>query len=271
MGTLLNKNPTPAIADDDNLAITAGPRRSRPRRRDSVLKGLLECGAVTGEGAGVAGGRTGCADDGAKFHEALVEGCRVDACRGGGGDQSFGPGPGPADPLRTCVWEGSSSEAHQDAGDVAIDDRDRPMENDGTEGACRVPADAGERLEIGGVARDLAVKDLDDVAGGGVQIPGAPVIPQTGPRGEDFAQRRGSEGLEGGERGEEEGESLQHPRDLGLLEHELRDEGDVGVAGRGPPGERAGGSLEPAGEGTGEDDGLVGVMGGHGVPARTRS
>src|SRR5690606_2049225 len=92
--------------------------------------------------------------------------------------------------------------------------------------------------EGGGIGGEGAAVEALDVFGGALERAGAAIIAEAGPGGEDVALGGAGEDLEGGKFVGEALEVGDDSGDLGLLEHELGDNGAVG-AGRLAPGKAA--------------------------------
>ena len=126
----------------------------------------------------------------------------------------------------------SEKDSSQDPPDVHVGECDRLAEGEARDGARCVCADPGERVERGNVARQPVGALLRDQ----MQGAGSPVVAEAGPLAEDGGQRRGREGLQGGEPAHEAFERGRDARRLGLLQHHLRDKDGVRIS-RVPPGE----------------------------------
>ena len=179
----------------------------------------------------------GEADEGAKFHECLVEVAGVMM-----GEQSVGQGP------KMALGEGgvdvvfAGGPAGEDAHDVAIDEGLCLLIGNGGDCASGVFPDAGQLEEVLNVLGNLLVVVLEDEVGGSVEVSCAAVVAQTLPGGEDLLLGCLSEGGEGGEKLNEAIEIRDDGGDLCLLKHGFADQDMVGIGGLSgcsPPGKTA--------------------------------
>jgi len=169
----------------------------------------------------------------AELHEALVQ--RAGRCPFGEGvHQLTGRGP-----QRLAAGSGldvvfDREHARQDARDVAIDERGALAERDRGDRARGVRADPGHLAQLGRARWQGAAVARTDLAGAGMQVAGARVVAEAGPRGEDVVERRLGERRDGREPGHPALPVRDHRRDPGLLQHDLADPDRVGVAGAPP-------------------------------------
>lgn len=171
----------------------------------------------------------GTADQRAQFHEGGVVTARVPSRQelGGGGPQAFASGV-------RVDWRSDVEDPGEDAGDICFDDRNGSVECEGGNGVCRVTADARkvqDRFHIFWKSVAVLFHDGDSSR---AQIPGARVVAEPLPGVKDVVLGSGSERCEIGKAPEPVIIIRDDGGNLGLLEHELRDEDRVGVGGAAP-------------------------------------
>ena len=92
------------------------------------------------------------------------------------------------------------------------------------DGASRVRPDPGEGEEVLQRRRQLATKPLDAGDRDVVQRPGPAGVAETLPCGDDGAWPRRRARSRGRKHGKERRPTIEHPTNLGLLQHDLGDE-----------------------------------------------
>ena len=130
----------------------------------------------------------------------------------------------------------------EDPPDVGLDEDDRQVEGESTDGRCSCRADAGKAGKDTGISRKDTLIPVHDNFCTVPECQGPPVVPQSLPGGKHFGKRGSGKGGEVREGGDECREPDQDPLDLRLLEHDLRDENSIRIGGV-PPGHRAAGLL----------------------------
>ena len=130
----------------------------------------------------------------------------------------------------------------EDAAHVGVHRGQVVVVGEDEDGARRVRADAGQRAQAVGRARQL--RPAAGRRGGDgrrralLQPPGPVVVAEALPAPQHVGERRRGETLQVGPGGEPLHEARRHPRHLGLLQHDLADQDRVGVGGV-PPGQVA--------------------------------
>ena len=133
----------------------------------------------------------------------------------------------------------------EDARHIPVDDRRPRARHDRGDRPRRVPPDPRQREERGVVVdRHPPAVALDHGLRRRMQKPRAPVVPKPLPRRQHLVLARRRQRRGGRKAPDERPELLDHPRDLGLLEHQLADEGVVAVS-TPPPRQVAGGGGKP--------------------------
>lgn len=248
VGALLDEEASGGIAQHDAVGEELFLASGGLGAGDFALEAAGEGEAVRADGARGAARGFRDADRRAEFDQGFVERAGVGGAFGGG-EEGGGSGRGELDGLGAGEGEVLALEAEDDARNVAIDGGNGAVEGEGGDGAGGVAADAWKVEEVVGVGGDGGRVTVGDGSGGGVEVAGSAVVTETGPFGEDVVLVGSGEGGEGGEAVHEEREPLGDAGGLGLLEHELGDEGLVGVARAGSsgraPGEITSGGVEP--------------------------
>lgn len=185
-------------------------------------------------------GSRGQADGRAQLHEGLVEIARprtLDEHRRQPPEQRL-PGAIARPPL-------DEEEPGKDAGHVAVDQGSRFPEGDGGDRTGGVAAEARQREEPLERRGQAAVVLFDDEPRARMEVPGPRVVAEASPQREDVAEIDRSQGLDGGQAGEEALVEWNDAVDLSLLQHHFADPHGVGVA-RTPPRKGASALVEPA-------------------------
>ena len=118
--------------------------------------------------------------------------------------------------------------------DIAVQDGVRQTERHRSHRSSGIIAHARQRTEGVRLRRELSAEPADDLPGGGVQIPGTAVIPQSLPQLEYFVFRSGRQRTDIGKtlrKAQVVTEPLSYTR---LLEDDLREPDTIGVAGTAP-------------------------------------
>ncbi len=239
------------VGDDAALRLVAGGGGVLAAGAAEIHDGALEAEGLARE-----------AEGGAELHHGLVVVAgRVGAffAFGGRRDEGLG-GAGEAGAGLGGAVFGEAEDAEEDALDVAVEDGDGFAEGDGGDGGCGVLADAGERAEVVGSARELAMELALNELRGAVEEMRAAVVAEAGPEREHVFLFGFGESFEGWEAAEELGVALDDSGDARLLEHDLREPGGVGVADA-APGEVASVLVVPGEELAAEELGLEGERG----------
>ena len=129
---------------------------------------------------------------------------------------------------------GPGQQPREHAGDIAIKHGQWPVESNGEHGARRVAAHSGKPAEGFGVARHPAAMLANDEACGGMKVASTTVVAEAGPGMENVPLGSCSQRPHRGEAAQERGVEWEGGRDLGLLEHDLRDPDAVGIASAAP-------------------------------------
>lgn len=132
----------------------------------------------------------------------------------------------------------------QDANNIALEDGHRPVESDAANRACRIAPDAGQCEDIMEIRRKSSAVLRNDLFRGLLEVADARVIAETFPKFMQLGGRGVGGGFDGGQ--------LAHPAlpirydrfDLRLLEHDLGNPDDIGIA-RTPPRKVAGICRKP--------------------------
>lgn len=237
-GFLLEKD---AAARDDESAGLLHVDHARAGAFDGERFGRFG-GAAAADGAVAAAGAAREADEGAELHEGGIEaaGAARGLEAGGKGVECGCPAGGVGRRLKI-------EEAGEDAGDIRIDGGHGLVEREGGDGSGGVGSDAGQGADGGRIGGEMASVIRDDGSGGAMEIAGAGVIAEALPCMEDVRPGSGGEGLERREESHPAVKVGDHRCDLGLLEHDLRDQNRIRVP-RGAPGEIASVAGEPAAE-----------------------
>ena len=171
------------------------------------------------------------ADRGAEIHHRLGEVA---------GPQRRDQGRGELLQPRLCRGQrqGDGVEPSDDALDIAVDRRHRTVERDRRDRRRGVAADARERTQRRGLAREYAAVTLDHGAGAGMQIAGARVIAEPLPHMQDRVERGRRERRNIGPARYESFKIGSDGRHHRLLQHDLAEPDMVGIgpnAGASPP------------------------------------
>ena len=135
---------------------------------------------------------------------------------------------------------------------IDINDRHPLGEGEGQEGVSGVAADSGKSLELGerpGYPSSL----FDHAAGQRMQPHCTVVVPHPAPGNKHLSERRSGKSPQTGESPEESWVGLTHAVNLGLLEHDFRQEDAVRVTGL-PPSQNS--SVAPVPPQESPDDAL---------------
>lgn len=141
----------------------------------------------------------------------------------------------------------NGGDAGEDAGDVAVEDRERNIVSDAEDGRRGVAANPGKRERGFQSAWEFAMMASNDFFRRGVEITRATVVTEAGPEAQDFLLRGGGEHVDGGKFFEEAVVIGEDGGNARLLQHDLGDPDAVGVAAD-APGEVAAMSAEPGQE-----------------------
>ena len=226
--------------------------------------------ARRGQRAGRAGRLARHAHRRAELHQALVE----VAGRGAGRacrHHRRRRVPHPAAAARGLDVVVDREHPGHDPGDVAVDQRRRLAERDRRDRAGGVGADARHLAQAGGVAGQAAAEPRDHLGGAAVQVAGARVVAEPGPRREDVVEGRRRQVGDRREPGHPPLPVRDDGRDPGLLQHDLADPDRVGIAG--PPPRQVAARAPVVGDDPGGDVGGVGRgrRGGHRASTNRRS
>ncbi|MCY1205632.1 hypothetical protein D9M72_171850 [compost metagenome] len=120
--------------------------------------------------------------------------------------------------------------ARQHALHVAVEDGHALAETEGRNRGRRRTTDAGQGHEFGGGVRKGAAEARDHLLRAAVHVARAAVVAQAAPQAEHLVLGAGGQRRHVGEALEKAREVAQHGRDLGLLEHHLREPDAVRIA-----------------------------------------
>ncbi len=122
----------------------------------------------------------------------------------------------------------------QHSGHVGVDRRLGRLERESRDRARGIAADTRKRPESVDLRRNSPVQLGDHPAGQSMKVGGPPIVSKTLPALPHHPRGGGGEGVDVRVLVEEAGVEALDPADLGLLEHELRNEDPVRVAGPAP-------------------------------------
>ena len=125
-------------------------------------------------------------------------------------------------------------EAGNDAGDVAIEDRDTFSVSDAKDGGCGVIADARKGEHVGGIGRELAVMLGDNLPGRFLEIASTRIVTKASSEAENFLGGSFGEGLDGWKMFEETVVVWDGGSDASLLQHNFGEPDSVGISGAAP-------------------------------------
>jgi len=195
-----------------------------------VRAGAPSRGAGAPNGALTAASHARGADEGAELHDGLIEG------PGGGtaparSDRGTG---GPERPVGPAAGQRGMERAPEHAGDVGVDGGRRSLEREARDRARRIPSDAGQAHQDGRIRRDQALVLGQHRARQPMEVGRAAIVAQALPAFAHHGGLRPGQRLDRRVAREEAVVVGLHPRDLRLLQHELRDEHVVRIAGAAP-------------------------------------
>jgi len=113
--------------------------------------------------------------------------------------------------------------------DVRVDRAHVATVRDARDGGGRIPTDARQALELVGIRREASVHAPHDLACRRMEIAGAGVVAEARPRVAHLGRPRGGQRLDARIPTEKSSVVLLDPDDLGLLEHDFRDENAIRV------------------------------------------
>ena len=180
------------------------------RRADRRIVALAPPGAEVRDRALVTARGALGAHERSELHDRLVPTPHLDAL-----DELVGAR------LRLLAGEGSPRPAGEDPTDVGVDDRGGRLEREGSHGTRRVRPDAGQRQQVVEPLGHPTTVPLDHLRGSSMQVERPPVVAEAGPLLDDTPGRRRCARFGRGEPLEETWETIDDPRDLGLLQHRL--------------------------------------------------
>src|SRR5580692_9748175 len=125
-------------------------------------------------------------------------------------------------------------EAGNDAGNVAIEDRDTIAVSDAKDGGCGVVTDASKREDVGGIGREVAVMLGHNLPGSFLEVASARIVTKASPEAENFLGRSFGEGLDGWKMFEETVVVGNGGGDASLLQHNFGKPDSVGIFGAAP-------------------------------------
>jgi hypothetical protein len=242
--------PAPSMFEHDDRRLDMRPRRTDARPRDRARVRELSVGPAVGlhRALGAAGGGRE-ADRLAQFHQCLVERARL--ARGREVLER------PAEPLphhRGAEVALFPSPAGGDSKAVRLQRHIGSAEGEARDGPGDVGSDSRQSLELGHGPRQLAAEGGPEDPGGGVQVPGARVVPRALPCLQDRAAVGPGQRGDVREPGDEPLEVGNRLSDARLLEEDLGHPDAVRVAVE-PPGEGTTVGPEPGDEGSGHRGG----------------
>ena len=146
-----------------------------------------------------------------------------------------------------------ANDSLQHAFDIAVDHGDGLREGNAGDGGGSVASDAGESLKSCGGLRELAAEVLDEFSGALMHHAGAAIVAEATPSGEHGVFGGGREGVDVGEKFEENPVMVEHGGDAGLLQHDFAEPDAIGIVGV-APGKIAAMLVVPAEKGATESD-----------------
>ena len=150
-------------------------------------------------------------------------------------------------PAQIMALRGDSFQAGPHARDVPVHNHIRGVVSNAEDGPCRIVTHARERSRLLIIAAKMSAELFGNDFGGTVKITRAAIVTQSRPEFEHPFQGGARQASDGGKSLKEALVIGDHRRNLGLLEHDLRDQDLVRVA-RLPPGEVPAVLPEPAQE-----------------------
>src|SRR5262245_60197826 len=226
------------------------------RRWNAQLKPGGAGPAGRADRAARAGGLEGSANGRPELHDRLVEVPRFG--RGRHQPRRGGPQPPVARRRRRAAQE---QQTRQDTRHVAVDHRKPLAVGDAQDRPGGVASDARKRERLVEAVREAPAVPGDDDSRRRVQVAGAAVVAESGPRCEDVVQARGRQVRDGRVGVQKALEVGDDRADRGLLQHDLGDPDPVRIA-RAPPREIAAVAPVPRDETAGEGAGGL-RTGGH--------
>ncbi len=205
--------PSRPRAHDRERAPHVGPARGRRAARQRTgVAGLPVRPAVTAQRATRAERCRGPADRLTEFHEPLVERGRPPG-RNRGRERGGEPGAHAGAPNVPGLERASGGDAEA----VRLERDHRRVEREARDRPGDIRADARQRLELRHRRREPAAPLARELAGGGVEVPGAGVVPRSLPDLEDVPERGAGERVERREPRDEPIEVRRGLRDPRLL------------------------------------------------------